>query len=153
MIKNALMVLALSVAPLALAACSSSGGDAVTANPNIYPSDYKSEVIATLRPMFNDNETASISGAEISPPALTPVGKDQLYSLCVRYSAHGIDAGNVGTATRRGYFYGGHLNQLVPATDDDCKGVAYQPFAELNRVCLGKGCQDHQKGKSGWGLF
>ncbi len=151
MTKNALAAVALSIMAFTLAACSSSG-DAIAVNPNVYPADYKSEVIATLRPLFVQNETATVSGAEISPPALTPVDKDQRYSLCVRYTAHGTSPGDIGVVTRRGYFFAGHLNQLVPVTGDDCKSAAYQPFNELNRICLGDACQK-KKSKSGWGLF
>ena len=93
--------LLLSILVLALAACSSDSGDAVAVNPNIYPTDYKSEIIATLRPMFFEHQTATISGAEISPPALTAIDKDQRYSLCVRYTEHAAGTGNINTGIRR----------------------------------------------------
>ncbi len=70
-----------------------------------------------------------------------PVGKEQHYVSCVRYTAHGAVAGLVADATRIAYYYGGHLNQIVPASGDECARAAYKPFAELNAVCLGKGCQ------------
>ena len=153
MTKNAFRAYALSLLALALAACSSDYNKGPAVNPNLYPSQYKAEVIATLRPMFVDNETATVSGAEISQPVLTPVGKDQRYSLCVHYTAHGTSPGDAGVSTRRGYFFGGHLNQLIPVSDDECKGVAYQPFNELNRLCLGNACAKRAKPKGGWSLF
>jgi hypothetical protein len=152
MARNTAGALLFSTLALALAACSSSGGDAVTVNPNIFPTQYKAEIIATLRPMFAKNDTSSVTGAQISPPVLTPVDKDQRYSLCIHYTAHG-GSGYAGTATRRAYFFGGHLNQLIPVSDDTCAGVAYQPFNELNRICVGEACEKTQKSKSGWGLF
>jgi len=152
MARNTAGALLLSTLALALAACSSSGGDAVTANPNVFPAQYKAEIIATLRPLFAKNDTSSVTGAEISPPVLTPVDKDQRYSLCIHYTAHG-GGGYTGASTRRAYFYAGHLNQLVPVSDDTCAGVAYQPFNELNRLCLGEACTKTKKSKSGWGLF
>jgi len=150
MTKNALVAVALSALALALAGCSSDSGKAALANPNVFPTDYKGAIVATLRELFNKNGTASVSGALISPPVLSQVDKDQLYTLCVHYTAHG-GGGYVTSATRRAYFYAGHLNQLVPVSDDQCTGVAYQPFNELNRICLGEACE--KKSKSGWGLF
>jgi hypothetical protein len=152
MTKNVLMAFALSVLALGLVACSSDSDKAALANPNVYPTNYKGTIVATLRELFKKNQTAWVSGALISPPVLSQVGKDQLYTLCVHYTAHG-GSGYVGISTRRGYFYAGHLNQLVPVSDDQCAGVAYQPFKELNRLCAGDACAKSQKSKSGWGLF
>jgi hypothetical protein len=152
MTKNALVAVALSALALALAGCSSDSGKAALANPNVFPTGYKGAIVATLRELFKKNGTASVSGALISPPVLSQVDKDQLYTLCVHYTAHG-GGGYVTSATRRAYFYAGHLNQLVPVKDDACAGVAYQPFNELNRVCLGDACKDQEKSKGGWGLF
>jgi hypothetical protein len=152
MTKNALVAVALSVLVLALAACSSDSDKAALTNPNVYPTDYKGAIVATLRELFKKSETASVSGALISPPVLSQVDKDRLYTLCVHYTAHSAN-GYVSTSTRLGYFYGGQLNQLVPVSDDQCAGVAYQPFNELNRLCVGEACEKTKKSKSGWGLF
>ncbi len=43
-------------------------------------------------------------------------------------------------AERIAYFYGGHLNQLIEASKEQCGNAAYKPFPELEKVCLGKGC-------------
>jgi hypothetical protein len=69
------------------------------------------------------------------------VDKEQRYTNCLRYTAHGIDANDIGSAVRIGYYYGGHLNQLIPATGDQCQNAAYKPFPELDQFCLGKGCK------------
>ena len=136
---RASQLILLSIFAVALAACSHSTPKAV--QPNLFPSDYRNEIVSTLKNLFKKNETIRVTDAYISAPVLTQVGKTQLYSACVRYTAHGTSPGIVGTAIRIAYFYGGHLNQLIPATDDRCKTAAYQPFPELAKVCLGKGCQ------------
>ena len=41
---------------------------------------------------------------------------------------------------RIAYFYAGHLNQLVVATPEQCAGVAYKPWPELEKYCLAKNC-------------
>jgi hypothetical protein len=119
---------------LAMAACSS---DSKPENPNVFPKDYKMEIIDTLKKLFASNDTARVSGALISDPALRPVGKDQLYTACVRYTAHGTSPGEIGHAMRVAYFYGGHLNQLVEASQEQCGSAAYKPFPELNKYCVG----------------
>jgi hypothetical protein len=47
----------------------------------------------------------------------------------------------VGNAERIGYFYAGHLNQLIPDENGQCRGAAYKPFQELERLCIGTGCR------------
>ena len=45
-----------------------------------------------------------------------------------------------GSTDRIAYFYGGHLNQLVEATKEQCGNAAYQPFPELEKICLAVKC-------------
>lgn len=137
---------------LALAACSSTD-NAATSNPNVPPADYKREIVNTLQTYFKSNDTISVSNAFVSDPELRPGEKEQRYTACVRYTAHGVTPGEVGNAERIAYFYGGHINQLIPVTGDECAHVAYKPFPELNQVCVGKGCssQGQDKGVFGFG--
>jgi hypothetical protein len=128
----------LSVFILALAACSHDS-DSVD-QTNLFPTEFKQEIIATLRSLFIKNHTVRVTDAMISEPQLQLVDKDQRYTACVRYIAHGINPDEIGAAIRIAYFYGGHLNQLIPATDDQCKNAAYKPFLELGKACIGKGC-------------
>jgi hypothetical protein len=123
------------------AACSDDKKAGVAANPLVLPTNYKSEIIATLRDLFEKNATIRVSNALVSDPVVKLVGTSQLYTVCVRYTAHGVSADYVGNAERIGYFYAGHLNQLVPTEKDECAGAAYKPFPELNQFCIGKGCR------------
>ena len=43
-----------------------------------------------------------------------------------------------GSKDRIAYFYGGHLNQLVEATKEQCGNAAYKPFPELEKLCLAR---------------
>ena len=43
-----------------------------------------------------------------------------------------------GQQDRIGYFYGGHLNQLVEASKAQCGNAAYKPFPELEKLCQAK---------------
>ena len=108
---------------------------------NAFPSDYKREIIATLRTaVFAKNDTIRVSNAMIAGPVLEEVGKDQHYIACISYTAHGTDNLSA-NATRIAYFYGGHLIQIIPAGQGQCTKMNYQPFPELNQVCVGAGCK------------
>ena len=121
----------------ALAGCASdSKGPAV--DPNIVPSNYREEVLDTLRQTLDD--PTNVRDAFLSAPTLTMVGKDQRYTSCVRYNARDVNRQYTGSKDRIAYFYNGHLNQLVDATKEQCGNAAYMPFPELERLCLGKKC-------------
>jgi hypothetical protein len=128
----------LAVFALMLAACSSTKD---ADNPNLVPTDYRREIVATLRKLFESNDTVRVSGAFVSEPALAAVGKEQRYTACVRYTAHGLSPGEIGNAVRIAYFFGGHLNQLIAAEPGQCDTAAYKPFPELEKVCVGTGCK------------
>ena len=136
--KRAASLWLLSALVVGLAACSQD--KVTTAEPNLLPAKYKDEIIDTLRKLFDKNETQTVTNAMISDPALRPVGSEQRYTVCVRYTAHGTAYNLSANAERIAVFYGGHLNQLVEATKEQCGNAAYKPFPELNAVCLGKGC-------------
>jgi hypothetical protein len=128
------------VLAVAVAACSDNKKPEATGDTNVFPKDYKHDIIITLRKLFEKNETVRVTDAFIFGPVLRPVGNEQHYVACLRYTAHGAQPGVIGRAERVAYFYRGELNQLIPA-NDQCVGVAYQPFPELNAVCMGKGCK------------
>jgi hypothetical protein len=137
--KRAASLWLLSALAMALAACSND--KIMTVDPNLVPARYKDEILDTLRTLFDKNETQTVTNAMISDLALRPVGSEQRYTVCVRYTAHGTVFNLSGDAERIAVFYGGHLNQLIEATKEHCGNAAYKPFPELNAVCLGKGCK------------
>ena len=120
----------------ALAACTSSKTPAV--DPNAVPANYKQEILDALEHTLGD--PTNVRDAFISDPALTPIGKEQRYTACVRYNARDASRRYMGSTDRIAYFYGGHLNQLVEATKEQCGNAAYKPFPELEKLCLGQKC-------------
>jgi hypothetical protein len=116
----------------ALAACAggprveTKGGEGV----NIYPDNYKAEVLAYLRNYLND--LSGIRDAGITVPAVRPVGNLERYAVCVRFSARTPGA----SASGRDYlalFLAGKLDQMGSAREE-CKGATYEPFPELERL-------------------
>src|SRR5690348_12357643 len=109
--KRAASLWVLSVLAVGLAACSQD--KVTTVDPNLVPAKYKDEILDTLKTVFDKNETQSVTNAMISDPALRPIGSEQRYTVCVRYTAHGTAYNLSANAERIGIFYAGHLNQLV----------------------------------------
>ncbi len=127
----------LSVFAVAVAGCSSSG-KAPEDDPNVFPSTYKEEILNTLTNLLDD--PTNVRGAYISDPVLRTVGKDQRYTVCVRSDSRDVNKQYLGSKDRIGFFYGGHLNQLVEASKEQCGTAAYRPFPELEKLCQARKC-------------
>ena len=138
--RTGLGVLALSA--IALGGCSSldvfSKAPPPVA-PNIFPSDYRNEILSTLNVKLVD--PTNVHDAGISDPVLVQVSEqDQRYAVCVRFNPRDINRQYTGEEERIAYFYGGHLNQLVPATAGQCKTAVYKPWPDLEKNCQAKKC-------------
>jgi hypothetical protein len=127
----------LSVIVLAFAACSSSKKEPEE-NPNVFPTDYKNEILTTMTTALDD--PTNIRDAYISDPVVRPAGKEERYVVCVRSDSRNLARHYTGSKDRIAVFYGGHLNQLVEATKEQCGNVAYKPFPELEKLCQARKC-------------
>ena len=127
----------LSALALALAACA--GSSPKEPEPNIFPTDYKREIIATLTRVLDD--PTNVREAYISEPVLRPAGKEERYTVCVRSNSRNLQREYSGRADRIAYFFGGHLNQLIDATNEQCGNASYKPFPELEKMCLAQKCE------------
>ena len=126
---------------LALAGCGANDylGKPKEVEPNIVPTDYKKVIMDTLQHTLTD--PTNVRDAFISEPVLGAVGRDQRYLVCVRSNSRGFQREYTGSKDRVAYFFGGHLNQLIDATKEQCGNAAYKPFPELEKMCLGKSCE------------
>jgi hypothetical protein len=131
-----LAVLASALA-LVLAACSSDKKEPEE-NPNVFPADYKNEILTTMTTMLDD--PTNVRNAYISDPMLRAVVKDEHYTVCVRSDSRNISRQYSGSKDRIAIFYAGHLNQLIDATKEQCGNAAYKPFPELEHLCQAKKC-------------
>ncbi len=133
------------MAALGCAACSSGALDSFTfmegrekpVEPNIFPADFKQQILATVPTVVEDS--TGYRDAFYSDPLIDPKSTVTVYSSCVRFDPR---VGNqyLGTKEYILYYYGGHLSQFVPATPDQCRFATYKPFPELEKLCLGKKC-------------
>jgi len=128
--------LATAIVAASLAACSSS--KEVPVDPNLFPTNYRQEILNTMMRTLID--PTNVRDAYLSDPVLTTVDKDQRYTACLRYNARDGSRHYAGSVDRIAYFYGGHLNQLVDATKEQCGNAAYKPFPELEKLCLATKC-------------
>lgn len=135
-------VAALLAGALALGACSSlnvfADKQEAPVDPNLFPAGYKQEMLLTFTHDLVD--ATNIRDAEISDPVLRPTGQEQRYAVCMRANTRDFNRRYTGVKERIGWFWGGHLNQLVPAEAGQCAGVVYKPWPELEKYCLAKNC-------------
>lgn len=124
---------------LALAACTGSSKEPELV-ANVAPVDYRQEIIDTMIKVLPD--PTNVRGAFITDPFLSvpPGGKDQRYIVCVRYNGRDANRQYMGSKDRVGTFFGGHLNQLVEAGNEQCAKAAFKPFPELEKLCQAKAC-------------
>jgi hypothetical protein len=135
--KRRVAILGLMSFGLALAACSGDSKN-LEADPNVFPKDYQRELLTLLTSQLDD--PTNVQDAGITEPVLRQAGKEQRYTVCVRYNARNASRHYMGVKESVGYFYGGTLNQFVAADQGQCKGVVYKPWPELEKYCLAKNC-------------
>jgi len=104
----------------------------VTGEANIYPANYRADTVAFLKSWLND--TSNIREASISEPILKSAGRVDRYVLCVRFNAKNTTGQYEGSKERMVVFLAGKLDTIVDARRDECTGVKYQPFPELERL-------------------
>ncbi|HEY8273332.1 MAG TPA: hypothetical protein VIG56_02190 [Pseudolabrys sp.] len=137
MMKIAASACLLSVLAVGLIGCSGSGKQPEE-NPNVFPADYKNEILLTMTNALED--PTNIRDAFVSEPVLRQAGKEERYVVCVRSDSRNANKHYTGSKDRIGYFYAGHLNQLIDATKEQCGNAAYKPFPELEKLCQAKKC-------------
>ena len=138
MMKIAASACLLSVLAVGLTGCSGSGSKQPEENPNVFPADYKNEILLTMTSTLDD--PTNVRGAFISEPVLRQAGKEERYVVCVRSDSRDVNRQYTGSKDRIGYFYAGHLTQLIDATKEQCGNAAYKPFPELEKLCQAKKC-------------
>jgi hypothetical protein len=119
------------LAALALGGCGGSslfGGPkrqaAPPADPNAFPANYRNQVATMLTTVLTNR--ADFHGALIAPPELKPVAESSTphYVVCLQLNARN-------PRTKVVIYLEGIPTQFIDATPEQCTGVAYQSFTEL----------------------
>jgi hypothetical protein len=130
-----LALLAVVLATFSSAACSSFGSSWTSDEServNIFPTNYKPELLAFLQTYLND--PTNVREAQIAEPALAQVNSSERYVVCVKYNARNNEGRYMGVRQSMAVYLRGRFNQLVNATGENCKAAAYQPFPELETL-------------------
>jgi hypothetical protein len=92
---------------------------------NLYPANYRKQIATMLALLLR--ERAEFHGALIAQPELKPVAQSSTphYVVCVQLNLRSQPR------TKVAIFLGGDPTQFVDATPEQCAGVAYQSFTEL----------------------
>jgi len=108
----------------ALAGCSQFGK--TEQDPNLYPANYKADLVAYIR--THQPEMLRARESYVSAPTLKQFDLQSRYFVCLR-----ID-GPDGRKEKFAVFFAGAINQFVDAAGEQCGAAAYQPFPELLAV-------------------
>jgi hypothetical protein len=118
-----------------LSACST---DPPKIEANVFPTGYKKLIIESLK----QDKLISARDASITDPTLRQIDTAERYAVCVRYNPRMSDSrGYAGLTERLVYFYQGHITQFLQAKPEQCSSAAYKPFPELEKACVGAGCE------------
>ena len=101
---------------------------------NVFPQNYKSDLMAFLRTYLND--PTHIRSAAVSLPQLKRVGPGDRYVACVRYNVR-VDGKYAGVKEGVATYVSGKLDRFLAApleVQDYCKGAVYSPFPELEAL-------------------
>jgi hypothetical protein len=121
---------------VALSACSGAGFNKPPndpkADPNIFPANYKTDVLSYLQTYLID--PTNVRDAALAPPVLKPFDTQFRYVVCVRYNARDGDHKYMGGTEKVVIYFGGKFNQFVDATPALCGDAPYQAFPELQAL-------------------
>jgi hypothetical protein len=122
----------LAALPLLLALCACWGRDDKV-QENILPTNVKPDILEMLHGSLED--PTNIRDAALSEPVLKPVAGSPRYVVCVRFNARDSSGQYTGMKNLAAVYFGGRVTQLIASNSEQCGGVAYQPFPELQRLC------------------
>lgn len=103
---------------------------------NVYPKNYKSDILAFMRTWLNNPE--HVRDAAVAPPKLKRVGPGDRYVACLRYNARAGDGHYAGLKTGAATYVSGKLEGFIDApkgkVQELCKDAAFAPFLELEKL-------------------
>jgi hypothetical protein len=99
---------------------------------NAYPTNYKSDILAAMHAYLND--PTDIHDAAISDPALKSIGNGTRYVACLKFNPKKNASEYAGVKEVAAVFLAGRFDQFVETAKDQCAGVTYVPFPELQKL-------------------
>ena len=101
---------------------------------NIYPANYRPEIVALMRTYLND--PTGVRDAFVSVPAQRNIDGANRYVSCVRYNARNSAGRYAGSKDSLVLFRGGRLDHVLDndTARDQCRSATYEPFPELHQL-------------------
>jgi len=98
---------------------------------NVFPANYKVEIIAYLRTYLND--PTGIRDAFVAEPVRRSVESGDRFVVCLRFTPKKDSGLRPIARDNLVVFVSGKLDRMTPAREE-CKTAAYQPFPELEHL-------------------
>jgi len=124
--------------PLVLAACQTDEGGSSSSllptddKPQSMPSNYRAEILAFMRTYLNN--PVGVREAGLAEPVQRTVGGRVRYVGCVHYAERQSDGTYREPRDRAILFVNGRLDRVLPSGGDECAGVVYAPFPDLEKM-------------------
>ena len=97
-----------------------------------FPKNYRTEVLSFLKTYLNN--PVGVRDAVMAEPVERVVGGRLRYVACLRFSPRESDGGYREPRERAILFVDGRLDRILENAVEPCAGVAYAPFAELEKM-------------------
>jgi hypothetical protein len=160
--RRLLLLAAGAVAAAALTDCAGHGRPSSDEHLNVYPANYKSELLGFLHSYIND--PTQIRDAAIADPVVRPVnlaaqergggprdrgggsaergadlfnpggGAKERYVVCVRYNAKDRDGRYAGIRQGMAVYAGGRFDRFLDHARGACEQAEFKPFPELETL-------------------
>lgn len=117
---------------LVLDACAEPRRVADDSEINVYPANYKAEILAAMHAYLND--PTGIRDAGLSEPMIKSVGSDNRYLVCVRFNGKRRGSEYAGVKDVGALFIAGRFDRFIESVREQCAGAAYAPFPELGKL-------------------
>ena len=102
---------------------------------NIYPNNYKGDLLAYLRTYLNNPDHVRSTG--LAAPQLKKIGPADRYVACVRFDARNTDGVYKGVKEGAAVYVLARLDQFIDqpkVVREICKDADYAPFPELEAL-------------------
>jgi hypothetical protein len=99
---------------------------------NVYPANYKSDILAAMHAYLND--PTGIRDAAISEPVVKTTGNVTRYIVCLRFNPKANAREYAGSHEIAAVFLAGRFDQFVDTPRDECAGATYAAFPDLQKL-------------------
>jgi hypothetical protein len=104
-------------------------GDNRDERSNVYPENFKAELLAFLHSYLND--PTNVRDASIAAPTTKTVGSQNRYVACVRFNAKNSDGKYIGSKVGMAIYTRGRFDRFVDQAKEQCSDADFKPFPEL----------------------